>query len=587
MKIHNLTQGTAAWHAYRAQHDNASDAPAMMGCSSYKSRSELMREKATGLTAEVDAGTQRRFDDGHRFEALARPLAEQIIGQDLYPVTGSNGRMSASFDGLTMAEETAFEHKSLNATLRQVLTMGDILPLQYRIQMEQQLMVSGAGQCLFMASTWSGDDLVEELHTWYAPDLELRAQILVGWEQFHKDLIDYVPTAKTVAAVAAPVESLPAVSVRLDGQLVVASNLPEFGVALKAFIANIPAKPSTDQEFADCESACKSLKKAEDALEASETSALAQMTDVEALRRTIADLRGLARSTRLASEKMVSARKDAIRMEIVGAAALALGAHLNALNTRIGKNYMPAVPVDFAGAIKGKRSIDSIRDAVDTELARAKITANEVADRIDLNLTHLSDVNAPMFLFSDLQAVCTKAADDFAALVKSRITDHAEKENARMEAERERIRREEVARIEALQAKERREAQAAIDEQERTAKAIAEAQAKIDASRIKNNASGQPVQDARPVVDAEIVLTGQIASVPMRAGVLIPMHPSLKLGQIAERLGFTLTADFLKSLGFEPAATDRASKLYHEHDFTLICAALVKHINGVQVEQAA
>jgi len=516
MKIHNLTQGSAEWHDYRAQHDNASDAPAMMGCSSYKTRAELMKEKATGLTPEVSTHTQRLFDNGHAFEALARPLAEQIIGQDLYPVTGSHGRLSASFDGCTMGEETIWEHKSLNSALRQVLTMGDVLPLRYRVQMEQQLMVSGADQCLFMASTWSGDELVEELHAWYAPDLELRAQILAGWEQFHKDLVDYVPTAKTVAAVAAPVESLPAVSVRLDGSLVVASNLPEFDAALKAFIANIPAKPSTDQEFADCEAACKALKKAEVALEQSETSALAQMTDVEALRRTISDLRALARSTRLASEKMVTARKDAIRMEIVGAAALALGAHINSLNTRLGKSFMPALPVDFAGAIKGKRSIDSIRDSVDTELARAKIAANEVADRIDMNLTHLLHVNAPMFLFADLQAVCTKAADDFAALVKSRMTDHAAKEAARIEADRERIRREEVATLEAKQAQEQRNARAAIEEQERTfnamqakAKAdqqasidaaIADAQAKIDTSRIKNNASGQhaPVVSALP-----------------------------------------------------------------------------------------
>ena len=63
--------------------------------------------------------------------------------------------------------------------------------------------------------------------------------------------------------------------------------------------------------------------------------------------------------------------------------------------------------------------------------------------------------------------------------------------------------------------------------------------------------------------------------------------PALKLGQIAERLGFTLTADFLKSLGFEPAATDRASKLYFEADFPLILAALVRHIEQAQARAAA
>ena len=83
MKTVNLVQGTPEWHAHRAQHLNASDAPAMMGCSPYKTRAQLIREVTTGITPEVDAATQRRFDDGHRFEELARPLAEAIIGEEL------------------------------------------------------------------------------------------------------------------------------------------------------------------------------------------------------------------------------------------------------------------------------------------------------------------------------------------------------------------------------------------------------------------------------------------------------------------------------------------------------------------------
>ena len=102
MITHELAQGSPEWHAHRAQHFNASDAPAMMGCSPYKTRAQLVRELATGVAAEVDAATQRRFDAGHRFEELARPLAEQIIGEELYPCVGTDGKLSASFDGLTM-----------------------------------------------------------------------------------------------------------------------------------------------------------------------------------------------------------------------------------------------------------------------------------------------------------------------------------------------------------------------------------------------------------------------------------------------------------------------------------------------------
>jgi len=55
----------------------------MLGISPYKTRDELLREKATGLTPEIDEATQRRFDEGHRFEALARPLAEEKLEAEL------------------------------------------------------------------------------------------------------------------------------------------------------------------------------------------------------------------------------------------------------------------------------------------------------------------------------------------------------------------------------------------------------------------------------------------------------------------------------------------------------------------------
>ena len=49
MKTHDLIQGSPEWLAYRAQHFNASDAPAMMGCSPYKTRAQLLAEMHTGI----------------------------------------------------------------------------------------------------------------------------------------------------------------------------------------------------------------------------------------------------------------------------------------------------------------------------------------------------------------------------------------------------------------------------------------------------------------------------------------------------------------------------------------------------------
>lgn len=76
-------------------------------------------------------------------------------------------------------------------------------------------------------------------------------------------------------------------------------------------------------------------------------------------------------------------------------------------------------------------------------------------------------------------------------------------------------------------------------------------------------------------------------TVPAPAPAVEAAPPTLKLGMIAERLGFSLTADFLKTLGFEPAATERASKLYHEADWPQIKAALILHIQGLPEQAAA
>ena len=78
--------------------------------------------------------------------------------------------------------------------------------------------------------------------------------------------------------------------------------------------------------------------------------------------------------------------------------------------------------------------------------------------------------------------------------------------------------------------------------------------------------------------------------VPMRTALSAPAAqtpPTLKLGQISERLGFSLTGEFLRNLGFEPAARDKNAVLFHEADFSLMCMRLVAHIQGVQAREAA
>ena len=590
MQIHDLIQGTPEWVAYRAAHFNASDAPAMMGVSAYKTRSELVCEYATGASKEVDAFTQARFDDGHHFEALARPLAEHIIGEDLYPVVGSEGKYSASFDGLTMSESIGFEHKSLNDDLRAVMVDGcdgHDLPMMYQVQMEQQCMVSGAGRILFMASKWENDELIEERHCWYEANEALRADIVAGWAQFEIDVAAYQPVEVLPAPVAAAVQDLPALSIRVDGQLTLNHNLVLFGERLQSFIADIDTNPSDDQAFADAEQAIKVMECAETALGAAEASALGQISTVDEMVRTVASYKELARKTRLMLEKVVKARKETIRVEIQQAGKDKAAAHIAALNARLGKPYMPAIAADFAGVMKGKKTVTSLRDAVDTELARFKIEANAVADRIGFNLAMLRELASEhTFLFADTASIVLKGADDLMALIKLRIAEHDQAEAKKAEALRAQIAEEERVKAEkaaadAERARQQQEAarvQAEADARARE-EAIARAQSR-PAEIVQVQTEPDAIPEPAPAAQVTPIAAARPAAAPATA-------PTLRLGQICERLGFTMTADFLAKLGFMHAAQEKAEKLYHEDSFPSICAALVRHINAVQANQEA
>ena len=63
---------------------------------------------------------------------------------------------------------------------------------------------------------------------------------------------------------------------------------------------------------------------------------------------------------------------------------------------------------------------------------------------------------------------------------------------------------------------------------------------------------------------------------------------ALNLGAICGRLGFTVSAQFLADvLHISPARTDKASRLYTERQFALICRQLVIHVSAMAELYAA
>jgi len=547
MKTLKLVQGSAEWHGVRANCFTASEAPAMMGESKYQTRSALLRAKATGVTPDIDEQTQRRFDEGHAAEAAARPIVEEMIGEELYPATATDdtGRLLASFDGITLMNDVIYEHKLWNEELAAQVRARELDPMYYW-QLEHQLLVSSAVRCVFVVS-----DGTRERFEWmeYTAVPGRSARLLAGWKQFEKDLAEYSPSEPAAEAVGRAPMSLPALRIELVGQ-VTASNLADFKNHAIDVFKSIRTDLQTDQDFADAEQTVKWCGDIEERLAAAKQHALSQTQSIDELFRAIDAISGEARAKRLALDKLVKARKEAIRGEIVAKARAAYLEHERACQQETGGAWLVILPPDFNGAIKGKRSIVSMQDAVDTLLANSKIAATESTRRIRAAFAALDDESKGFeHLFADRNQFAGKTPDDVRAIARGRIAEHRLREEARLEQERERIRREEAARVEREQASK----ESAGEE----ARAAAEPSPRPAAAR---------------------------ADLPRSAGAApMPTAARIKLGDINARIApLSISAEGLANLGFRSVGRERAAMLYAESDFPLICHRL----SGVLVDAA-
>jgi hypothetical protein len=269
---------------------------------------------------------------------------------------------------------------------------------------------------------------------------------------------------------------------------------------------------------------------AKDALAQAEDGALAQISDVEQMRRTVADLKNLARSTRLATEKLVKAEKDARRSEKVMAARAAFNAHVLRLQQDC-KGVALTVPMpDFATAIKGLSSLASIDQKLTATLLESQANANTVAGRVVNNLKMLDSVPEYASLFPDRQELSHKDSEVLELLMHKRVADHQAAQAQRLVAER-------------------------------------------HAEGLAQQVIQQAASPSAPPL---------VASEPPDDGARI------NLGAINEHLApIKLDATGLAALGFEPVATVKVSKLYRASDLPAIRAALIAHLESLQELQAA
>lgn len=513
MQIHNLVQGSPEWLEFRAKHHGASEAAAMLGLSKKVKRTELLHIKHTGNPKEFSDWVRANIlDYGHEVEALARPLLEEDIGDELYPVTCSEGILSASCDGLTMNEDIAFEHKQWNASLSEAVRAGE-LPEEYMPQCQQVLMITKADKLIFVCSDGTPENFVSmEVF----PDPEWFKRIIAGWAQFDIDLAEYSPKLLAEKPEADAIKTLPALAIMIRGE-VINSNLPAFKAAADSFIENINVDLKTDEDFSNAEATVKYCADVEENLALAKKNIIAQTATIEDVMLTIDQVIKQVSGKRLMLDKLVKSKKEQIRESILSGVKLAYAEHVAALELEIKPIRLVYTTPDFAGAMKNKRTLASLHDSVDTLLANAKIATNELAADLRTKMTWVKEAHEGYgFLFMDLQTIIHKQNDDFQLLVNTRVNDHKAAEKKKEDDAREKIRLEEEAKA-TVKAKAEQDAIAEQKRKDDAEAAAAQMLATQKANAIAGGADPVTINKAESMLDimkeTAPVMASRLASV--------------------------------------------------------------------------
>lgn len=189
-----------------------------------------------------------------------------------------------------------------------------------------------------------------------------------------------------------------------------------------------------------------------------------------------------------------------------------------------------------------------------------------------------------------------ESLDALETILQEKKAAAAEAERQRQEAERIKAERAELeklrAEVEARRLEDERNATAEREAEEAARRAAQEKQdTELEAQRAefmrqieedeKRALLAVKKEEAQEAIQNETLEKTLLAAGVSAEEIANDSKPTLRLGQICDRLGFTVTADFLHRLGFEPAAREKAALLFHEQDFPRICVALIDHIRFI------
>jgi len=446
MKQIELKQGSQEWIAHRLNHFNASDAPAMLGVSSHESRTDFMKRLAY-IENDPSRFQQTIFDKGHKYEALARPMAEKIIGEDFYPVVGVSTiypKLAASFDGMTILGNVIFEHKTLNATIEAVAFDADTKEIidalqiaeMYLVQMEQQLLVSGAEKCLFMATKWDAENLIDYRYFYYFSDAVRREKIITGWVTFETDYIEFKKTYELPKLVEPKqLDILPSLRVEVKGE-VVASNIADFEVKAFAVLNSIKKNLVTDQDFIDATETVKWCKDISEKITASKKAVLNQTAGISELLETLEKIGKKTDKIRIGLTNLIDSEKESRKIELIKEYREKIEVALNQFEIET-RHSAPVLSDNFANCIKHKRTLDSMRDSLFSRTQELLAIIEVEKKTVLKNVEYFKTINPVYANLIDKTKIIRLPYDNFVLIVEANIARIQKQfdDQAKLEAE--------------------------------------------------------------------------------------------------------------------------------------------------------
>lgn len=154
-----MEQNTQEWLDFRRTKVGASDCPAILGLSPYKTPYQVWEEKVFGVDTFKNAGMLR----GQALEEKAREEFERISGVAVMPkimVSKERDWQMASFDGVSFEGDTFVEIKCPNKEVHGMALKGK-LPDHYMAQMQHQLAVMNVKMGFYFSFDGSRGAVVE------------------------------------------------------------------------------------------------------------------------------------------------------------------------------------------------------------------------------------------------------------------------------------------------------------------------------------------------------------------------------------------------------------------------------------------